>query len=525
MHIKYPVSSDILSKVPAFDSNYGFRSDLPELLRQHPELCCHHPYLADLAAIERARHLVAARAEPGSDLVRTRMVNPALELVPVQWKNLPAFLDDQTTVPEGGEDWVLVYKRPGCKGVQTHGASGHDLLALKIVTEGISSREAAVAGNVSVGVIDAILDSAIQRGLLLAPASLLVRADSFPRGQIVDARFFSSPTFTLQWHITQTCDLHCRHCYDRSDRPEMDLSQGIKVLHDLYEFSKSHHVSTQVSFTGGNPLLYPHFNALYRQATDLGFMTAILGNPMPRRRLEEMLAVRQPEFYQVSLEGLRQQNDYIRGPGHFHRTLEFLDLLRELGVYSMVMLTLTRNNMADVLPLAELLRGRVDLFTFNRLAMVGEGAALASAAPEDFPEFLRQYLQAAEKNPCMGVKDNLFNLLRYEQGGAYGGGCAGYGCGAGFNFISLLPDGEVHACRKLPSFIGNLYEQSLAEIYHGSLAAHYRRGSEACKDCEIRPVCGGCLAVAHGYGLDIFRDIDPYCWKMVQGDGRRDQQR
>jgi len=517
MHTIYPVVSRILSHGQAVNLIHESILDLPDLLRKKSELCVDHPFLADLAAIERARHLVAAKAVPDGESVRERQVNPTLELVPVQWKNLPLFLENQVTAPERGGDWVLVYKRPGGELVQTRAASGHELLALKIVTEGISSREAASAGGVSVGFIDDILAAAIQHGLLLAPASLLVRPQTFPRGQIVDPRNFSTPTFTLQWHITQTCDLHCRHCYDRSDRPEMELSQGIKVLDQLYDFSAAHHVFTQVTFTGGNPLLYPHFNALYKEATDRGFMTAILGNPMPRKRIEEILAVRQPEFYQVSLEGLQPQNDYIRGAGHFDRTLEFLDLLRDLGVYSMVMLTLTRSNMADVLSLAELLRGRVDLFTFNRLAMVGEGAALASVVPEDFPDFLRQYLQAAEKNPCMGAKDNLFNLLRYEQGGAYCGGCAGYGCGAGFNFVSLLPDGEVHACRKLPSLIGNLYEQSFGEIYHGHLATRYRRGSEACMDCEIRPVCGGCLAVAYGYGLDIFRDIDPYCWKMPRG--------
>ncbi|MDP3695609.1 MAG: thio(seleno)oxazole modification radical SAM maturase SbtM, partial [Desulfocapsaceae bacterium] len=333
---------------------------------------------------------------------------------------------------------------PGTEVVQTITASGHDLLALKIVSEGTGPREAASLGGVTVGVIDDILAAAVQRGLVLAPESLLVRPDSFPRTSIVDPDFYSTPTFTLQWHVTQICDLHCRHCYDRSDRKEMDLLQGIRVLDDLYDFCHAHYVYTQVTFTGGNPLLYPHFNALYKEAADRGFMTAILGNPMPRKRIEEILALQKPEFYQVSLEGLREQNDFIRGAGHFERTLDFLDLLRELGVYSMVMLTLTRANMSEVLELAELLRGRVDLFTFNRLSMVGEGAALASVAPEEFPGFLREYMQAAAHNPCMGLKDNLFNLLRHEQGIPCRGGCAGYGCGAGFNFVSLLPDGEVH---------------------------------------------------------------------------------
>jgi selenobiotic family peptide radical SAM maturase len=506
----YPLSCRFLSCLSELEGI----DNLPDLLRGRPDLCPDYPFLADLAAIERARYLVASAPASGGASVRERMVNPVLELVVVQWRNLPLFLENQGIKPESGEDCVLVYKKPGSEIVQTHAASGHDLLALKIVAEGIDSRKAAGAGGVTVGFVDDLLAAAVQRGLLLAPASLLIRPDFFPRGRLVAPSFFSTPTFTLQWHITQTCDLHCRHCYDRSDRQEMELSQGIKVLDELYEFCRVHHVFTQVSFTGGNPLLYPHFHTLYQEAADRGFMTAILGNPMPRKRIEEILTIRQPEFYQVSLEGLQPHDDYIRGKGHFDRTLDFLDLLQELGVYSMVMLTLTRSNMKQVLPLAELLRKRVDLFTFNRLAMVGEGAALASVDPAVFPEFLRQYMQAAAGNPCMGLKDNLFNLLRHEQGGSYGGGCAGYGCGAGFNFVSLLPDGEVHACRKLPSLIGNLYRQPLNEIYHGPLAAGFRQGSEACLGCEIRPVCGGCLAVACGYGLDIFRDIDPYCWKI-----------
>ncbi len=95
----------------------------------------------------------------------------------------------------------------------------------------------------------------------------------------------------------------------------------------------------------------------------------------------------------------------------------------------------------------------------------------------------------------------------------YIGGCAGYGCGAAFNFVSLLPDGEVHACRKLPSPIGNICKQTFSEIYYSEIASQYRAGSSACKDCDIRPVCGGCLAVSYGFGKDIFTELDPYCFR------------
>jgi MoaA/NifB/PqqE/SkfB family radical SAM enzyme len=116
----------------------------------------------------------------------------------------------------------------------------------------------------------------------------------------------------------------------------------------------------------------------------------------------------------------------------------------------MVMLTLTRDNMDQVIPLAGLLREKTGVFHFNRLALFGEGANLALPDPKRYRKFLEDYLAAAETNPVMGIKDNLINVLRREKGMDLFGGCAGYGCGAAFNFVSLLADGEVHACRKLP---------------------------------------------------------------------------
>lgn len=252
---------------------------------------------------------------------------------------------------------------------------------------------------------------------------------------------------------------------------------------------------------------------LYTAAADRGFMTAILGNPTKRKALDEIVAIQPPEFYQVSLEGLQPHNDYIRGKGHFERVIKFLPKLRDTGIYSMVMLTLTRDNKDEVLPLAKLLKGKVDLFTFNRLAMVGEGAALASVDPEEYKEFLIDYMKAASENPVMSLKDNLFNILRCEQGLSPGGGCAGHGCGAAFNFVSLLPDGQVHACRKLPSIIGNLAKQTLEQIYEGTAAKRYRAGCSDCANCEIRPVCGGCLAVTYGFGENVFESRDPYCFR------------
>lgn len=512
LRARYPICCRCIKDTPlSLRSNESGTPTLGPLLDAQPQLRQAYPFLDDLARIEEARYALANSPLQLPEQITVREINPNVHLIDVQWQRLPELIYNPDITPVRGDDIVIVWQKNGEDKIRTASAHAHELLALKLISEQITSREAALEANISVGTIDDILFQAERKGLLLAPPSKIVRSPEFPRGSVTEEKFFTTPTFTLQWHITQTCDLHCRHCYDRSPMADPDLKECIKVLDELYDFCQEHNVVTQVTFTGGNPLLYPHFDQLYQEAADRGFLTAILGNPMPRQRIEEIKAIQKPEFYQVSLEGLLDQNDYIRGQGHFDRVLHFLDLLRELDIYSMVMLTLTRANMGQVLDLAELLREMVDLFTFNRLAMVGEGAALASVPPEEYRTFLESYLAAAEHNPCMGLKDNLINILFQEKNKPLFGGCAGRGCGAAFNFVALLPNGEVHACRKFPSPIGNLQKQSFTEIYYGELARRYRSGTSACTNCSIRPVCGGCLAVTHGFGLDIFSDRDPYC--------------
>jgi selenobiotic family peptide radical SAM maturase len=258
--------------------------------------------------------------------------------------------------------------------------------------------------------------------------------------------------------------------------------------------------------------MYPHFKTLYRAAVEKGLAVAILGNPCSEETMEAILAIERPVFFQVSLEGLEAHNDMIRGTGHFKRVLDFLDVLRNLRISSKVMLTLTKANMDQVLPLAELLRDRTDDFTFNRLSMVGEGANLQPPDKKDFPAFLKSYVEASRHNPTMGWKDNFINIVCHQDHADNFGGCTGYGCGAAFNFMAVLSDGEAHACRKFPSPIGNVYQKSISDIYEGKEAEKYRSGPKACRSCPLHLVCRGCLAVAYSHGLDIFTEQDPYCF-------------
>ena len=472
---------------------------------------------SDLERLEQAQQELRESivpALPESD--ESVGINPTLNLLIMEWKHLCDLLHDRKTeiTPEESQELVLLYKRPVDGAIQMDPATDLQLLALKVYAENLDRQAVADEAEVDIGIVDGAIEDACEQGLLLSPSSGIMRTGAhYPdAGTGGMERYLQSDHFTLQWHVTQACDLHCKHCYDRSTISPLTLEQGITILDQFREFVLDRRVHGQVTFTGGNPLLYAHFEELYKEAAKRNFTIAILGNPTTWEVIESLQKIQPLSFYQVSLEGLQEHNDSIRGEGHFQRIMEFLEILDDLSIYSMVMLTLTRENMGQILELAEILRDKVDLFTFNRLSQTGEGAALATAEKDAYQKFLEEYLEAAKSNPIMALKDNLINIVKEEQREGLFGGCTGYGCGAAFNFCSLLPNGDMHACRKFQSPIGNVLESSILELYKSEAAERYRLGPQECRGCKIRPVCGGCQAVIQSSGLDITLNKDPYCF-------------
>lgn len=495
-------------------SSAGNIDSLPVILTEKAHELGLKGFLNELALLELSVYELEKDNIELQQYTDTLTINPSVKLFENNWKNLSYQIaaSEVTAEPETGKESVILWVHPVTGTVRAKPATDKDLLVMKMSLEEFSVREVAQQGNIHAAVVEAAVIEALGEGLVTGPEPRIKRDLQPGRDAEIDNSYLTSRIFTLQWHITQACDLHCRHCYDRTQYKPLSLKQEIGVLDDLAEFCSSHNVHGQVTFTGGNPLLHPDFEKLYQEAADRGFTLAILGNPASREQVERLNDIQPLAFYQVSLEGLEEHNDYMRGKGHFKRVLSFLDLLRELGVYSMVMLTLTRSNLDQVLPLAEILRDRVDLFTFNRLSLTGEGAKLVSIDPGAYPTFLRDYAAAVETNPCLGIKDNLLNIIYHEQKKDLFGGCTGYGCGAAFNFIAVLADGAVHACRKFPSYLGNLMKQSLSELYNSETAERYRKGSEECSSCRLNTVCRGCLAVTYSHGLDIYTDKDPHCF-------------
>ena len=221
-------------------------------------------FLPELARLEWAVYTVKnGDIEIPREVDRLDM-NPTVQLLQLAWKNLCSVLnsggESAPPNPEPGEEFVLVWLEPKTRQVKTQPASDEDLLVLKMVVEEIDPQKAAAVGGLPVGAVDGAIHRAVLKGILLQPPSRIRRDPaSFPVGENTAEKFLSSPFFTIQWHITQVCDLHCKHCYDRSDRSPLTLDDAFAILDDLRTFCQSRNVRGAGLFYWGQPASLPAF--------------------------------------------------------------------------------------------------------------------------------------------------------------------------------------------------------------------------------------------------------------------------
>lgn len=63
--------------------------------------------------------------------------------------------------------------------------------------------------------------------------------------------------YHLYLEITERCNLHCLHCYNSSSSTGLDLQPSVffKLLNEICHAPEE----WSLSFSGGEPLLHPHF--------------------------------------------------------------------------------------------------------------------------------------------------------------------------------------------------------------------------------------------------------------------------
>jgi radical SAM/SPASM domain protein of ACGX system len=335
--------------------------------------------------------------------------------------------------------------------------------------------------------------------------------------------------FSFQWHITDECDQRCKHCYIFSadackKLDSMTWEQMQDTFYNCLDFCEMYDRLPYFYITGGDPILHPDFWKLLGLLHENEIPFTILGNPF---HLDDgvcrMLKECGCQKYQMSIDGLRETHDWFRKPGSFDITLEKIGCL----IRSVIMTTVSKTNRLEVPGIIDaVVEAGANVFAFSRYVPSG-GDLDAGMTPQEYRELLavcdkkfKEY-EAADCQTYFNKKDHLWTLYEYETGeftlpeNAKEGMIYG-GCNCGNCHITILPTGDIYACRRVgESKVGNVFRDRLADVWIAEMESYrdYTKFTK-CAKCELLAFCRGCPAVAKGTNGDFYAE-DPQCWKEV----------
>jgi radical SAM protein with 4Fe4S-binding SPASM domain len=344
---------------------------------------------------------------------------------------------------------------------------------------------------------------------------------------------FYSTAFPIQWHITVRCDKKCLHCYTRDPltyqkelRNELLLEDLLRIADRIEDFRQKYHVHTPIVITGGNPLLREDYRKLLKKLYEGGMRVEILGNPFGLKKEINFLKEVGIRGYQISLDGLKATHDHIRGKGSWEEAMQAIDFLNKNNIPCEVMFTLSNYNAKDLKNVYRLCaRKSVRRFSFDRIVPIGAARKLKKLLPDakEYKEFLFDVftyvinLSKEGYTTRFSFKDKLWRPLLYEMGIFRPKKTTKIisGCPVGVSGITILSDGTVYPCRRLPIEIGKLPEQTIEEIFFSETLNELRNyeSIEGCGECTLLPYCRGNRCVAYGTYGDYFSP-DPQCWRV-----------
>ncbi len=210
----------------------------------------------------------------------------------------------------------------------------------------------------------------------------------------------------LWFHVTQRCNLKCRHClFGSSPRETLELPAS-RIISLAREASAAG--CRVFALTGGEPLVHRKFPEILDALADLpGARVVVLTNGM---LLERVFDSRRWDLdrlhFQVSVDGLEERHDRLRGKGSFRHLTGQLKWLRSRGASFTLSMSVTRENLQDLAGLVDLAAamgaGNVHfLWYFTR----GRGEPEGFVPPEQIFERL---MHAHARSESLGISiDNL----------------------------------------------------------------------------------------------------------------------
>ena len=337
--------------------------------------------------------------------------------------------------------------------------------------------------------------------------------------------------FFIQLHLTERCNLKCAHCYQSGERrDELSLEEIRSIIDEvadmLGEWSAAYAVTFSPSFnvTGGEPFLRNDLFQILEELAKRSIDAYLLSNgTLINKEKAASLAHAGVKGVQVSIEGPEKFHDAIRGTGNLNRSLAGIQCLLDAGIEVTMNTTLSDINASsfpDVIALASSIG--VQKLGFSRLVPSGSGRKLLDRmlAKETLADLYGRIFSLKTGSLKIVTGDPVASQLRRPAGDDAPGSFPSGGCAAGVSGLTILPDGTVVPCRRLPVPIGNVRTDSLREIWSTSDVLNALRDRSRydgkCGTCTRWSTCRGCRAIAYAcsqaHDRTNYLAEDPQCF-------------
>ncbi len=313
-------------------------------------------------------------------------------------------------------------------------------------------------------------------------------------------------SISFQWHITDFCNLRCKHCYQDNFTDENDLS--IDKINLILENLSVQFRKISINITGGEPFLrkdfYEILNIIEKSVNVSIFNIITNGTLLNYANIEKLKSFKKLNELKISIDGILK-NDLIRGKG----ILEIVkkNILKIYDLKKVIMFTAGSFNYLDIEDVFEFAREYANGLIIERFVPLGNGLNLKNCyLKKNEWKYIVEYIK-----DCFMI-DDINELAKYRafyidfDNNEFLGAL----CNLGESF-AIMSDGTIYPCRRLPINLGN----ALTETQILQKIIMFRNMLEEkleikCKECIYFNECIGCRAGVYATKNDLFA-FDEQC--------------
>ncbi|MBI2342786.1 MAG: radical SAM protein [Deltaproteobacteria bacterium] len=329
------------------------------------------------------------------------------------------------------------------------------------------------------------------------------------------------PLLSVQFDITNACNLRCDHCYlpHHHNVGALTYAQWLIVVAQYEQLLQRLHMVPKITLCGGEPLLAPFVEPLLRELRRR-FPTADLSvqsnGTIITERVARMLcdlAV----FVQISVDGPdAARHDAIRGAGSFAKTMAGCAYLQHAAVPYHFQAVLSERSVPWVDDFFHVARAHhAETMDFVRLVLEGHAEQL-TATGVDRPlvgaalhqAYTAIFAAAQRYNVSTNTAGPLWHLIEPELGTPDN---------TGFGSFVIDYQGGFKVTSRTPTVLGNVLQTDMAELFlrHPLMQQLRENKIDGCGTCSHFVACRGdrnASFAIHGH----FFGPDTACWYWQQ---------